>query len=191
MHRRLSLHALLLCSAFAVAPVWASVSVSIPMAELVHNADMGLIGVPRERHSVWEGFEGGKRIVTYTRISVERMLFGEPAKEVWVRTLGGTVEKLGQQVSGEPELFEGKRQLLFLSNVDGALVVTARAQGHYRIEDGERPRLRTSPDPGVLLPPRGKGAVLHARDVLAGADLSEAIQIIQQIRAEKPKPSAR
>ncbi len=101
-----------------------------------------------------------------------------------MRTLGGVVGKIGQSVAGEARIGPGTRSLLFLAEAGGALVVTARAQGHYPlVTDKGAARLAASPDPGLLLPRRGPR--LSAQERLVGATLEEALGAIQQIRSTR------
>lgn len=158
----------------------ASVSVLVSLEELVAASTYVVVATAGERRSVWEQLPSGRRIVTYTRLAVERSVAGAPGGEVWVRTLGGVVDRIGQSVSGEAQIPTGSRSLLFLSRVNGVVVVTAMAQGHYRIVSDERGRstLAPSPDAGALLP--RKGPTISARERLAGAELDGVLATIQQ-----------
>lgn len=160
----------------------ASVSLAVTMAELVERAELVVVGVAMERRSQWESVGGGKRIVTYTRVDVERAVYGAAPAELWVRTLGGVVDRIGQQVAGEPRLAIGERTLLFLTPSDGAYVVAARAQGHFRVlsrDDGKQV-LHPSPDSGTLVP-RKDGAP-SAQKVLAGRELAPGVRHILELR---------
>ena len=103
----------------------AAVSVLMSLDELVAGSDYVLVGTALDRYSKWEELAGGRRIVTYTRVRVDRRVVGEPNAEVWVRTLGGVVGKIGQSVSGEAQLDVGAKSLLFLLKVDPAVMVVA------------------------------------------------------------------
>lgn len=160
----------------------AAVSVLMSLDELVAASTYAVVATAHERRSVWEEVGGSRRIVTYTRLAVERSVLGSAGSELWVRTLGGVVGKIGQTVSGEAQIAPGSRSLLFLANVEGILVVTGLAQGHFRVvaEDGGPPRLRPSPEAGVLLPRRGPA--ISAREVLVGATLDDAVKAIERAR---------
>ena len=54
----------------------------------------------------------GRRIVTYTRLRIDRMVDGNPQAEVWVRTLGGHVGDIGQHVDGEAVLMPSRPGLV-------------------------------------------------------------------------------
>jgi hypothetical protein len=177
-------------------PASAAVSIQLSLDELVGHATFVVLATPMERHSAWEELPGGRRIVTYTRMSVERSVTGQAGNEVWVRTLGGTVGRIGQHVSGEARFTMGERSVVFLSRVDGAVVVTGLAQGHYPVLADPEPaapvrapaaaskiasaRLRASPELGTILPRRGPA--IGAHEQLVGATLEAAIDAISRAR---------
>jgi hypothetical protein len=166
----------------AVADANATVAVLLTVEELVNGSAHVVVGTPGERYSAWEELPSGRRIVTYTKLTVERAVTGAPGGEVWVRTLGGAVGKIGQSVAGEAQLQIGKRSLVFLASAGNALVVTGMAQGHFPIvaDDKGVPRLAGSPDPGLLLARRGPS--ISAQERLVGGKLDDAAALVQQIR---------
>ncbi|TKD04338.1 hypothetical protein E8A74_23530 [Polyangium fumosum] len=159
----------------------AAVSVVVSLDELVTGSSFVVVAKAAERQSMWEDTPNGRRIVTYTRLDVERSVVGEPGTQVWVRTLGGVVGDVGQWVSGEAVIPPGERSLLFLHKTPTAVVVTAMAQGHYRVltEEGV-PKLAPSPDAGTMLPRTGPS--IGAREVLVGATLSRALVAIEEVK---------
>lgn len=161
----------------------ASVSVLMSLEQLAQKSRFVVVARATERYSRWEELAGGRRIVTYTRFAVEESVVGDPEEEVWVRTLGGVVGKIGQSVSGEAQFHLGKRSFLFLADMDGTMVVTGLAQGHFRIveEKDKPPRLQSSPDTGKLL--RRPGPNISAREVLVGSTLRDAID--KTVKARK------
>lgn len=151
----------------------AAVSVQVSVEELVAASRWVVVAEAVEHTSRWEQVAGARRIVTYTKLAIEDTVLGEPATELVVRTLGGAVDRIGQQVSGEASLVTGQRALLFLVESEGALAVTGMAQGHYPIvDDGVTRRLAASPDAGAILPRRGPA--LSIREELVGATLEAA-----------------
>lgn len=168
-------------------PAEASVSIAVTLDQLVASASRVVVATALEERSQWEELAGARRIVTYTRLRVDQTVAGEPAEEVWVRTLGGVVDRVGQQVSGEAHLAIGAEALLFLTPAkDGALVVAGMAQGHYPIvkQADQAPRLAASPDLGAVLP--RPGPTVSAREALVGSPLGEAIKAVQAtVRAQK------
>jgi hypothetical protein len=160
----------------------ASTARLLTLDELLDRSTYVVIATPAERRSVWEDLPSGRRIVTYTRITIERAAFGTPGPELWVRTLGGAVDRIGQFVSGEAQLQPGARALLFLLKAGDVVVVTGMAQGHYPIvvNDEGVERLASSADTDVLVPRRGQSS--SAREQLIGAPLESAESLIRQIR---------
>jgi len=156
----------------------AAVSIEMSLDELVGYSARVVVAQPVERKSRWEEVGGGKRIVTYTRLVVEETVAGEARGEVWVRTLGGKVDKIGQQVSGEATFTLGERTMVFLEEAAGTTVVTGMAQGHFRLKGKEGELvLAASPDVGSLLPRRGP--VIAAREMLIGKKLGVATSAVR------------
>jgi hypothetical protein len=159
----------------------AAVSIVVSLNELVSASTHVVVAKAVERQSMWEDTPSGRRIVTYTRVDVERAVAGEAASSVWVRTLGGAVGSTGQTVSGEAVISMGSRSLLFLLKSGGTFSIAAMAQGHYPIVmDGSGARLAGSPDTGTLLLRRGPN--IAAREVLMGATVDKAVQLIGEAR---------
>jgi len=156
----------------------AAVSIQLSVDELVRASKWVVVATAADRYSTWEELGGARRIVTYTRLVVDEPVVGQPGGEVWVRTLGGAVGKVGQQVSGEARIATGARALFFLSDADGTPFVTGQAQGHFPLllPDHKIPTLSMSPDAGTLLPRRGPA--ISAHHVLVGTPLDRAIGII-------------
>ncbi len=165
----------------------AAVAVLISLEDLTAASAYVVVATAGEQRSLWEETPTGRRIVTYTRLAVDRSVAGPAEKELWVRTLGGVVDNIGQSVSGEAQLTPGSRAMIFLAKVNVGLVVTAMAQGHYPVVEGEvtgkptSPRLAGSPDAGMLLPRRGP--TISARERLVGLPLDEAVTAVQRAQA--------
>ena len=167
-------------------PAHASVSIAMSLKELVKLSDSVVVAKASTRRSLWEQQGSGRRIVTYTKLQIEQRIFGQPISQIWVRTLGGAVGKIGQHVSGEPQFGSDSRSLLFLARApDGAWVVTGRAQGHFPIVGTKKTglHLEASPDVGTLLPRRKPST--PARDALVGSSPARAISKIRQAKARR------
>jgi hypothetical protein len=172
----------------------ASVSVLMTLDELVSSSDEVVVARAVERKSRWEDLPSGRRIVTYTRLQIDETLAGTERSELWVRTLGGVVDKIGQQVSGEAQIALDRRAVLFLAEIDdgsghGVTIVTGMAQGHFPLdESGSEPKLAPSPDRGALLPRRGPS--ISAAEVLVDQPISVARKRIAESadRAGKRRP---
>jgi hypothetical protein len=150
----------------------------VTLEELVGYSTYVVVGRAGERHAIWEEMPGGRRIVTYTRVFVERAIVGAPGTELWVRTLGGVVDKIGQSVAGEAQLATGSRSMLFLAKAPLAVVVAGMAQGHFPVvtDDKGVPRLATSPDTALLV--ARPGPTISARERLLGATVDDAASAV-------------
>jgi hypothetical protein len=185
MRRRHALGLVLgLAAAFAFVPASASVSFTVVLDSLVRDSAAACVETPVEIKSVWEG----GRIVTYTRVHVDRVLAGSLPGEVWVETLGGEVGDIGQRVEGEAVLRTGQQSVLFLSRYRGSFVVTARGQGQFPVvrDPAGALRLHKNHHAGALLAPRSTEvarirsvttyapASSPAADVLDGKSIDDA-----------------
>ena len=94
---------------FFAAPADASVSFTVPMDALVEESSAACVVSPTFATSVWEN----GRIATYTRAHVDRVLAGSASNEVWIKTLGGAVGDVGQNVDGEAVLRPGRQSVVF------------------------------------------------------------------------------
>lgn len=167
----------------------AAVSLEMSLGDLVAASKLVVVGTPLDHRAVWEDDDSarGRRIVTYTRVRVDRAIDGaaKSGDEVWVRSLGGHVGDIGQRVDGEALLVTGVQAILFLQpRGDGTQAIAGMAQGHYPIvaSNGAPPRLVPSPTVGMLLPRAGSTAVAAGR-VLVGKTLDEASALIVAERA--------
>ncbi len=152
-----------LCLAFASASAatllmpsaaQASVSFAVAYDDMVADSDAVAVVTPLEQRSVWEE----NRIVTYTRLRVEEGVAGAlgTGTETWVRTLGGSVGKIGQLVDGEAVFVQGKSSLVFVrATRPGTFAVVARAQGQFPVlidAATKRRSVMKNANCGVLIP---------------------------------------
>jgi hypothetical protein len=164
----------------------AAVSVLLSLDELLGASAHVVVVKAGESRSVWEDLPGGRRIVTYTTLQVERSLGGAaPGEAVEVRTLGGVVGSIGQAVEGDAKLAKGERAVVFLAKSakgERTFVVAGLAQGHFPLRADEKGIVRLAPSPkaGSLLP--RPGPVISAREELVGASLEDAALRIERAR---------
>jgi hypothetical protein len=178
----------------------ATVSASVRFDQLLEESSAVAEATPIDTRSLWEG----DRIVTYTRMRVERLVAGHVTGDVWVRTLGGEVGDLAQIVEGQATFPLDRPSLLFLRvHVDPvtgkpteSFVVVERAQGQFPVvtSAGKPLRLALAPDPGLLLPPAARAGAAQggsaarddrlARDVLNDRTLDDAVREIQMAWAK-------
>lgn len=159
----------------------AGVSVLLGLGELATSSSAVVVGTPGDKVSLWEE-AAGRRIVTYTQVHVDRTVAGEAGSNVWIRTLGGAVGDVGQEVSGEPRIDRGTKSLLFLRKRGNVYSITGRGQGLYPIVTDKKgvSRVTPSPDAGLLV--ATPGPVEPARDSLSGKLLDTAIALIRKAR---------
>jgi hypothetical protein len=164
----------------------ATTLVELSLAELVSKSNLVVAATALDSRSLWEESAAGRgrRIVTYTRLRIDRVIDGQPSGEIWVRTLGGHVDDIGQHVDGEAVLAPAKSSLLFLRALeDGTHGVVGMSQGQFPLEtpsDGAPVRLMPPPGGGRLLAKNGPIAQsqLPARLALSGQTLDAAARLV-------------
>ncbi len=105
-----------------------------------------------------------------------------PEKEILVRTLGGTLNDVGEIVHGEAELAINESCVVFLrTDSQGVELVTAMAQGHYplTLDSSGATRLRPSRNMPDLV--RGSAAI-SAVQQLSGLGIADARALIRGVR---------
>jgi hypothetical protein len=172
---------------FCAAPADASVSFTVPMDALAEESSAACVVSPLDAKSVWEN----GRIATYTHVHVDRVIAGSVASAasppesgmIWIKTMGGAVGDIGQNVDGEAVLRAGRQSLLFLSTFEGSLVVTARGQGQFALVNNHLRKnvwagALLAPSPAILSRIRARTtdaeAASPAADVLDGKTIDEA-----------------
>ena len=163
----------------------ASTLVQLGLRELCQRATLVVAATPIESMVVWEDSSGarGHRIVTYTHARVDRVIAGAASAELWIRTLGGSIGDIGQQVDGEAVLAPGQPGLFFLRQLaDGPHGVVGMSQGQFTLDSpsvGPTTRVWPMPSRPRLL------ARAHAKPVnnptLEGKTLDQATQLITQL----------
>jgi hypothetical protein len=169
----------------APAEAEASVAVAYTLEELVKQSPQAIVAEAMEQTSAWEKIGGSKRIVTYTRLELRDNVYGDAPGELWVRTLGGAVGKIGQSVAGEASFTVGKESLVFLTQTKtGTWVVSGAAQGHYPIvvADDDAPRLTLSPLSGKVV--KKKKTKVSVQEALGGQPVADGVD---RVRAAKAK----
>jgi len=95
-----------------------------------------------------------RRVVTDTRVRVEEGLAKADGvdSELLVRTLGGSIGRLGERVHGQAQLALGEPCVAFLlQGPDGVHYVNGMAQGHYPLRGARTRQLVRSADlPEIL-----------------------------------------
>jgi hypothetical protein len=127
----------------------ATVARSVTLEALVRSSGRISVVTALAAESHFEELGRRRRIVTDTRVRVEETLAkGEAIEtELMVRTLGGSVGRLGELVHGQARLALGEPCVAFLlRGPDGLHYVNGMAQGHYPLTSGAVRRLLKSPD---------------------------------------------
>jgi hypothetical protein len=149
---------------------------AVELGELVRASERVVVVTPVESTARWETVGRQRRIVTYTRLRVDQRVSGAAGSEVWVRTLGGRVGKVGQIVHGEARLYAGEAQLVFLEpHAPGIHRIVAMAQGHYPLRAADDGKLRVVPSSELVL----RGAERSAARRLAGRSLAEVEALVR------------
>lgn len=113
-------------------PSLASVAVRIPLPDLVKNSALVVRGKVTAQQSFKDADTG--RIMTRHSFVVTEVWKGTVNKPVEIVTLGGELEEIGQWVPGEAVLKVDEEVVAFLQPASGTYVVTAMAQGLFRVE---------------------------------------------------------
>lgn len=166
----------------------ASVAVAYTLEELVDSAPTAVVGRAVEQKSQWEEVGGSRRIVTYTKLTIAERVYGSGEKTLWVRTLGGVVDEIGQQVAGEADFRLGERALVFLTATNaGTPVVAGAAQGHFPVREpakkDQAPTLRPSPSLGTVLDRPGPRVTVFER--LVDKPLGDGVALVRATKAAR------
>lgn len=135
---------LLLVTALAAAPLYATVVEAVPFDQKVERADAIVLGKVVDSRS--ELAPDGRFIVTHSTFEVERALKGSMPQRVTVTTPGGRVGSLHQRSIGVPEFRQGDEKLVFLTQTrGGAIVPLFYEQGTYDVERDSRGEIMIRP----------------------------------------------
>jgi hypothetical protein len=160
----------------------ASVAIAVSWDDLVSGSSAAAFVTADSARAVWEG----GRIYTYTHVQVDRAVAGEltTGSTAWVRTRGGVVDHVGQQVEGEAVFGTGQSLVFLHATGAGAFDVTGRAQGQFPVVAGD------SAQPAHVVPCHARGMIVArslptpalppklASDVLAGQTPDDATRAI-------------
>jgi hypothetical protein len=127
----------------------ATIARSMTLQALVQSSGRISVVTALIAESHFEELGRRRRVVTDTRVRVEETLAkgGSVESELMVRTLGGSIGRLGELVHGQARLAIGEQCVAFLlKGPDGLHYVNGMAQGHYPLSSEEVRRLLMSPD---------------------------------------------
>ena len=160
----------------------ATVARGLTLEALSKRSEHILVGTPLASSARYEVIGGRRRIVTDTRLRVEETLARSAPgdSEVFVRTLGGVLDGVGELVHGEAELVLNERSVVFLgARSDGVRFFQGMAQGHYPLLR-EASRFVLRPSPKV---PELTRIAQTAVARLSGRDVGEARRLIVEALA--------
>lgn len=127
---------------------------ALSLPALVQGSRRIVVVTALASESHFEDLGRRRRIVTDTRVRVEEGLAKADGieSELLVRTLGGSIGRLGEQVHGQARLAQGESCVAFLlQGPDGLHYVNGMAQGHYPLRGTGVRRLVQSADlPEIL-----------------------------------------
>jgi hypothetical protein len=127
----------------------ATIMRSVSLPTLVQSSHGIAVVTALSAESHFEDLGRRRRIVTDTRLRVDERLAKSSglASEVLVRTLGGSVGRLGERVDGQVKWSFGQPSVAFLlQGPDGICYVNGIAQGHYPLLASSARELTRSPD---------------------------------------------
>jgi hypothetical protein len=129
-------------------PASATVVRALPLPSLVESSRRIVVVTALAADCHFEDIGRRRRVVTDTRVRVEEVLAkAAPANELMVRTLGGSIGRLGERVHGQAQLVLGQPCVAFLlEGPDGIHYVNGMAQGHYPLRGAASRQLSNSPD---------------------------------------------
>jgi hypothetical protein len=133
--------ALTFAAVLALTPITAQATISraVKFDEKVEAAASIVVGRIVSQESSWDASR--QRILTYSKIAVEKTLKGSPAQEVTIVTPGGTVGDIAQDYVGVPRFHTGDDNVVFVRQTGAGPTVLFFDQGAYRVEknsSGER-----------------------------------------------------
>lgn len=169
----------LLATALLGKPASATIARSLSLQALVRGSRRVAIVTALAAESHFEELGRRRRIVTDTRVRIEEHIAKEELREseVLVRTLGGSVGRLGELVHGQAQLVLGEPCVAFLlQGPDGLHYFNGMAQGHYPLSGDAGKRLLRSPDLPELL--NFEGSAVKA---LVGSELAPARERIRTV----------
>jgi hypothetical protein len=127
---------------------------ALSLPALVQGSRRIVVVTALASESHFEDLGRRRRIVTDTRVRVEEGLAKADGveRELLVRTLGGSIGRLGEQVHGQAQLVLDEPCVAFLlQGPDGLHYVNGMAQGHYPLRGTGARRLARSADlPEIL-----------------------------------------
>jgi hypothetical protein len=130
--------ALAFAAAIALTAVAAEATIAraVKFDEKVEQAAAIVVGRVVSQQSSWDA--GKQRILTYSKIRVEKTLKGLPSQEITIVTPGGTVGDIAQDYVGVPRFNTGEEHVVFVRNTRIGPTVLFLDQGAYHVDQDDR-----------------------------------------------------
>jgi hypothetical protein len=133
--------ALAIAAVLSLVPMTAQATISraVKFDEKVEQAASIVVGRIVSQESSWDASR--QRILTRSKIAVEKTLKGSPASEITIVTPGGTVGDIAQDYVGVPRFQTGDENVVFVRETSVGPTVLYFDQGAYRVDknsSGER-----------------------------------------------------
>ena len=154
----------------------------MPLEELVGRSQHAVLGTATAACCLYVVLGGRRQLVTDTTLRVEGVLgLRAPGEtELSVRTLGGTLDGVGELVHGQAQLAIGQLCVGFLVRTpEGTCWLTGMAQGHYPLAS-KGASLVLEPSPQL---PNIVNWEQSAVRQLVGTRLAEAERLVAAVRA--------
>lgn len=139
-------------------PSRATVVLPIQFDEKVEKAAAIVVGQCVASQSSWSA--DGERILTYSRIRIEKTFKGALAAEITLVTPGGTVGDIRQVTMGVPELRIGRDYVIFVRNSRVGPTILFFEQGLYEIRRNPAGELE-------VIPPRPQAVIVDSQSGMA------------------------
>jgi hypothetical protein len=156
--------ALAIAAVVALTPVIAKATIAraVPFDQKVDQAAGIILGRVVSQESSWDA--NRQRILTYSKVRIEKTLKGQTAQEITVVTPGGVVGDIAQDYVGIPRFKAGEDSVIFVRNTKVGPTVAFLEQGAYQVEVDDRGERIVRPlvSTAVLVDPQ-RGAVMPER----------------------------
>ena len=156
--------ALAIAAVLALMPVTAKATIAraVPFDQKVDQAAGIVLGRVLSQESSWD--TNRQRILTYSKIRVEKTWKGKTAQEFTLVTPGGVVGDIAQDYVGIPRFKPGEDSVIFVRNSKVGPTVAFLEQGAYQVEVDDRGERIVRPlvSTAVLVDPE-RGAVMPER----------------------------
>ncbi|HYC60228.1 MAG TPA: hypothetical protein VEK79_11755 [Thermoanaerobaculia bacterium] len=130
--------ALVFAAALTLTPIAAEATIAraVKFDEKVDQAAAIVLGRVVSQTSSWDAAQ--QRILTYSKLQVEKTFKGFPSQEITIVTPGGVVGDVAQDYVGVPRFRTGDEHVVFVRNTKVGPTVLFLDQGAYHVDKDER-----------------------------------------------------